>query len=294
MARPFTLLMLLALGLGGCQSTASLPPLPAWQSPEGREHAELGVILETASGKRLTPEELVQRLASVPRVLVGEQHDNPDHHALQRWLLQSLSARRPQGSLLLEMLEPAQQVKVDLVRKQKPLPDDLAKAIDWQQGWDWKFYGPILRGAFAQGYPVLAANLDRTERKDIYRNPPPLSGPRSTMPAVRETLLQEVREGHCGMLPEKQLPSMLAVQQQRDRRMAQRLLQAPEPTLLLAGAYHVRKDVGAPLHLADLGATQGTLVLMLAQVGEEVTAQAADFVWYTAALSKKDYCADLR
>lgn len=294
MARSFTLLLLLALGLGGCHSTASLPPLPAWQSPEGLEHAQLGVIRETASGKHLTPEELVQRLAAVPRVLVGEQHDNPDHHALQRWLLQSLSASRPQGSVLLEMLEPAQQVKVDLAREQKPLPDDLAKAIDWQQGWEWKFYGPILRDAFAQGYPVLAANLDRAEMKVIYRNPPPLSGPRSTMPAVRETLLQEVREGHCGMLPEKQLPPMLAVQQQRDRRMAQRLLLAPTPTLLLAGAYHVRKDVGAPLHLADLGEEQGTLVLMLAQVGEEVTPQIADFVWYTAALPKKDYCADLR
>lgn len=31
----------LVLELGGCQ--ASLPPLPAWQSSEGRSHAELGI-----------------------------------------------------------------------------------------------------------------------------------------------------------------------------------------------------------------------------------------------------------
>ena len=46
--------------------------------------------------------------------------------------------------------------------------------------------------------------------------------------------------------------------------------------------------------LADLGAEQGTQVVMLAQAGEEVEPQVADFVWFTAALPKKDYCADLR
>lgn len=296
-SRTLGLVFLLAWGLAGCQSTAStpaLPPLPAWQSPEGRGHAELGQIRETASGKVLTPEQLVQRLAAAPRVLVGEQHDNPDHHALQHWLLQALNQQRPQGSVLLEMLEPVQQVKVELVRQQNPLPTDLAGAIDWQQGWDWKFYAPIIRQAFAEGYPLLAANLDRGEMAAIYRNPPELSGSRSTAPAVREVLMEEVRSGHCGMLPESQLPSMLAVQQQRDRRMAERMLSAPAPSLLLAGGYHVRKDVGAPVHLADLGAERGTLVLMLAQVGEEVSPQMADFVWYTAALPKKDYCAELR
>ncbi len=293
-SRSFGILFLLAWGLAGCHSMAPLPALPQWQSPEGRDHVELGQIREMASGKLLTPAELVQRLSAAPRVLVGEQHDNPNHHALQLWLMQSLARQRPQGSLLLEMLEPVQQARVDSVRQQQPLPADLAGALDWRAGWDWKFYGPLLREAFAEGYPVLAANLDRDEMKDIYRTRPQLSGPRSSAPAVREVLLDEVREGHCGMLPDSQLPAMLAVQQQRDRRMAQRLLEAPAPALLLAGGYHVRKDVGVPLHLADLGTATGTQVVMLAQVGEDVDPQMADFVWFTAALPEKDYCADLR
>ena len=64
---------------------------------------------------------------------------------------------------------------------------------------------------------------------------------------------------------------MLAVQQQRDRRMAERLLAAPTPALLLAGAFHVRKDLGVPLHLKDLGAGEGNAVLVLAEVGKTVT-----------------------
>ena len=87
---------------------------------------------------------------------------------------------------------------------------------------------------------------------------------------------------------------MLAVQQQRDRRMAERLLTAPTPALLLAGAFHVRKDLGVPLHLKDLGAAQGNVVLVLAEAGKTVSAENADYVWYTAAQPEQDHCAQLR
>ena len=71
-------------------------------------------------------------------------------------------------------------------------------------------------------------------------------GKRSTADAVREPLLEQIRESHCGMLPDSQMPAMLAVQQQRDRRMAERLLAAPAPAMLFAGAFHVRRDLGVP------------------------------------------------
>lgn len=296
-ASRFATLLLLAAGLGGCQMGAELPrlaELPAWQSPQGREDARLGQIQDLRTGELLTPAQLVERLVAAPRVLVGEQHDNPDHHALQLWLLRALEQRRAQGSVLLEMLEPAQQAQVTAVQQQAALPADLPRALGWQTGWDWSLYGPIVRHALAQPYPLLAANLDRSEVRDIYRQKPVLDGPRSTAPGVTAALLEQVREGHCGLLPESQMPAMLAVQQQRDRRIAQRLMQAPMPAMLLAGAYHVRKDMGVPLHLQDLGVTSGTEVVMLAQVGEEIEPGMADFVWFTAALVERDYCADMR
>ncbi|MFK0096278.1 ChaN family lipoprotein [Pseudomonas sp. NPDC090592] len=285
----FSLCLLLALG--GCQ--ASLPPLPPWQSSEGRTHAELGHIIDLASGQVISPEQLVQRLAGAPRVLVGEKHDNPDHHALQLWLLRALQAQRAQGSLLLEMLQPEQQPLVDKVEGQ-PVPADLPKALAWQEGWDWQLYGPTVREALQQRVPLLAANLSPGEMRQAYRQPASLKGDKSNAPAVKAALLQQVRAGHCGMLPESQLPAMLAVQQQRDRRMAERLLAAPQPALLFAGAYHARKDLGVPLHLADLGASGESKVLLLAEVGEQVEPDEADYVWYTAAMPEQDYCAQLR
>jgi uncharacterized iron-regulated protein len=288
-----TLLVFVALLLSGCQ--ASLPPLPAWQSPEGHEHADLGQIVDLRTGQRLSPQQLIEQLAPAPRVLVGEEHDNPDHHALQLWLLQALEAHRAQGSVLLEMLTPDQQGKVDALRARlsegKPVAD-LPAALVWHKGWDWTQYGPIVQHALAQPYPLLAANLDRAQVRQIYRKRPALSGALSTAAMVQEPLLAQIGTSHCGKLPKSKLPAMLAVQQQRDRRMATALQAAPQPSLLFAGTFHVRRDLGVPLHLADLGDKAASLVLILAEVDEPVSAASADFVWYTPALPERDYCAD--
>ena len=291
----FVLLCAFSL-LAACQ-THQVTPLPAPIAPQGRDHSDLGVIRELATGRTLTPQELVQRLAAAPRVLVGEQHDNPDHHALQLWLLRELAAQRAQGSLLMEMLNPDQQARVDAAqaatRTGQP-PADAFKALAWQANLDWSVYGALVTYALRQPYPLLAANLDRAQIMQIYKQRPVLTGAASTTQQVQATLLEDIRESHCGLLPEAQMPAMLAVQQQRDRHMAERLMEAPLPALLLAGAFHVRKDLGVPLHLKDLGAGEGNAVLILAEAGKTVTAESADFVWYTAAQPEEDHCAQLR
>ncbi len=294
--RRYLLLLVFSLA-SACQSSAMLPPLPSWQSPEGHEHVDLGMIRDLQSGRKLTPRQLVDRLAAAQRVLVGEQHDNPDHHALELWLLQALDDQRPQGSLLLEMLTPDQQGRVDTVQRdirQGRYPADLTAALAWQQGWDWALYGPVMRFALAQPYPVLSANLAAEEIAAIYHQRPALGGTRSTGAEVREHLLAQVRDSHCGLLPEDALPAMLAIQQQRDRRMARSMMEAPAPAMLLAGSYHVRKDLGVPLHMLDLGSSEEPVVLLFAPVGSDVKRDSADYVWYTAALPDQDYCAQMR
>lgn len=281
--------------LAGCQT--SLPMLPDWQSPQGRDAANLGQIKDLHSGETLTATELVERLSTAGQVLIGEQHDNPDHHALELWLLQAMAKRREQGSILLEMLTSSQQPAVDQAQKalQAGQPfADLTKQLDWQEGWDWSMYGPIVRYSLKQPVSLLAANLDRTEMMQIYRKQPVLSGAVSTATSVRAPLLEQIRESHCGLLPDSQLPAMLAVQQQRDRRMAERLKAADKPAVLLAGAFHVRRDLGVPLHLRDIGDTTARAVLILSEVDKAVSAEQADFVWYTAAVEEKDHCAELR
>ncbi|MGE1092206.1 ChaN family lipoprotein [Pseudomonas zeae] len=273
--------LLAVMLLAGCQHVAAPPPIN-------------GEIRDLRNGQVLTAQQLLTRLAEPERLIIGEQHDNADHHAAQLWLLRSLGEQRSQGSLLLEMLTPDQQPRVDQVRQAKTLPAELPGALAWEDGWDWSFYGPIVRFALTQPYPLLAANLDSAEIRAFYRDPPVLKGTRSNTESVKAVLLEQISDSHCGLLPESQMPAMLAVQQQRDRRMAERLLAAPSPSVLLAGAWHARKDVGVPLHVVDLGAAQAPTVLMLAEQGAEVTAAMADYVWYTPATPKQDYCEQMR
>jgi len=275
------ILLLAVLLLSACQHVAEPPPVN-------------GEIRDLRNGQVLTAQELLERLAKPSRLIVGEQHDNRDHHQLELWLLQSLGEQRPQGSLLLEMITPDQQPRVDDVRHASTPPSNLPAALDWQEGWDWALYGPIVRFALTQPYPLLAANLDNLDVRAVYAKPPALSGSRSNAASVKDELLAEISDSHCGLLPTSQMPAMLAVQQQRDRRMAERLLAAPTPSLLLAGAYHARKDVGVPIHVLDLGQAQAPTVLLLAEQGTEVTAAMADYVWYTPASPPQDYCAQMR
>ena len=163
--------------LAACQGSPMPPPAPL--APLGHEHADLGRIVDLASGQAISPEQLLDRLARAERVLVGEQHDNPDHHTLQLWLLRELSRLRPQGSVLMEMLNPDQQNKVDqaqtTARAGQAITDPFA-TLAWQPGWDWSLYGPLVMHQLRQPYPLLAANLDRAEIMQIYRQRPVLGG----------------------------------------------------------------------------------------------------------------------
>ena len=273
-------------------------PLPEWQSPAERDNPRLGYILDLRSGATLNLSQLLAELAEAPLVLLGEKHDNADHHALQLWLIQALAAQRAQGSVVMEMLAVTQQEAINRVQNQLragPMPQDLPAALDWQQGWDWQHYDELVTHLVQQAYPLLGANLDREGLMAIYRNPPELIGAESTQEDVTLRLTEQIRESHCNKLPETQLPAMLAVQLQRDRSMAAVLLDAPRPALLIAGAYHVRYDLGVPLHIRDLQASIASQqrVLIFAEANQEVEAGSADFVWYTPAVAAKDYCADL-
>ena len=289
------LLSLCSMLLVACE--AALPPLTAWQSPEQRTHPDVGRILDLNTQQALTPQQLIQHLQSARWVLVGEQHDNPDHHALQEWLLKALSQQRPQNSLLLEMLTPEQQnpvreVQLGLLKGQTP--DHLAEALNWPTAWDWKQYGALMTYALHQPYVILPANLSPSEVRTLYQTPTALPGSHTNQPSLQAALLQHLRDSHCQLLPESQLPAMLSIQQHRDRRMATALHAAPQPALLIAGAYHVRRDLGVPQHLADLGSTEGLIVVMLAEVGSSISAQEADIVWFTPAQPQQDHCAQIK
>lgn len=293
---PWCLAACVLAAVQGCTAVGAGQPLPAWQSPRLLDHPDTGRIVSLASGRVLDAVELVGELAGEPLVLLGEKHDNPDHHALQLWLLQALERERAQGSLVLEMLTSGQQLLVDGVRARLAAGEaiaDLPAALDWSKGWDWQQYGPLVEYAVNRPWALRAGNLDREALMSIYRDPQPLQSGPAARPQVQEQLGATIVESHCGKLPDSQVPAMVAVQQQRDLAMAGALLDSASPGLLIAGSYHVRKDLGVPLHLQTLKPGQAFRVLIFLEAGQQVAPEMADYVWYTPATEEKDYCADL-
>ncbi|CAI0690621.1 Uncharacterized iron-regulated protein [Serratia entomophila] len=272
------LILLAALVLAACSHTPATSPQNDVQ--------RLGTITDLRSGATLTPEQLLARLAAQPRVIVGEKHDNPYHHRIELWLVQQLPQQRPQGSVLMEMINPNQQAKVDKVKlwlQGNPAVRDarVAELIDWQPGWKWELYGEVTMAAMRAPYPLLSANLDRSEIMAFYQQPVFPQGVLSVRPVVQKALAETIRNSHGGQIEAERLHAMLVIQQQRDRRMAERLLAAPAPALLIAGGYHAAKSVGVPLHVQDLQPAALPTVLMLAESGTRMDKQAADYLWVT-------------
>jgi uncharacterized iron-regulated protein len=275
------LILLAALALGACSQAPVSSPKNSLDN--------LGEITDLRSGESLSPEQLLSRLAAQPRVIVGEKHDNPYHHQIELWLVENLPQQRPQGSVLMEMINPSQQAKVSQVKQWlqgNPRVRDsrVAELIDWQPGWKWSLYGDLTMAAMRAPYPLWSANLDRDEIMAFYQQPVFPQGQLSVRPAVQKALEETIRTSHGGKIEPQQLHAMLAIQQQRDRRMAERLLAAPTPTLLIAGGYHASKSVGVPLHVQDLQPTALPTVLMLAEPGVQVDKQVADYLWVTPAV----------
>ncbi|BDH46067.1 ferric uptake regulator CjrA [Salmonella enterica subsp. enterica serovar Choleraesuis] len=257
----------------------------ASRAPGVSDNATNDIIIDLHSGQKLTRQQLLTRLTAAPRLIVGEKHDNKRHHEIESWLLVSLAQQRPQGSVLLEMLTAGQQPAVQGVKAALKTSSELSEAeiqqrLSWQKGWPWSMYGDVVMPALSAPYPLLAANINRDRVMALYKKPTFPKGRLSTAPEVQQAISAIIVDMHGGKIPSAQLQGMLAIQQQRDRYMAEQLLAAPTPALLIAGGYHASKQIGVPLHIKDLQPDTSLMVLMLAEDGSAITAEQADYVWY--------------
>lgn len=267
-----------ALALSACQHPASTT-----SSMSAITVPECSCIKDAATGKALTPTQLLTTLSKAPVVIVGEEHTNVQHHLIELWLLQNLPKTRPQGSVLMEMVDISQQAPVDKVKSairsgSVVSESRVQEAIRWNTGWSWPLYRGVVMTALEGHYPLIAANISRAQVNELYNSPTFPPGAQSSNPQVHKALSAIIWLMHDGKIDSEQMTAMMAIQQQRDRFMAEQLINAPRPALLVAGGYHATKDIGVPLHLADLRADK-PVVLMLTTEKTRLTIKQADYIW---------------
>lgn len=237
------------------------------------------------------PARLLDRLPPGALVLLGEQHDADDHQRLAQSLVARLAQKGALAGVVLEM--------VDRGRDTRGLPagsneDTVRERLAWNdRGWPWDRYGPVVMTAVHSGIPVAGGNLPRAAMGAAMRD---ASLDALLEGAAREQLAVEIREGHCGLMPESRIPAMTRIQIARDRSMAETLASLAEPSrhvLLLAGGQHVRRSLGVPRQLPAALSDQARVIYMQAgQTGPSPSD--VDHVWQSAALPARDHCAELR
>ncbi len=300
----------LALTLAAC--AAARPAGAPWEAPLGQDHPLTGRIWDVAGRRLIGPETLAARLASARFVLLGEKHDNPDHHRLQARALQALIAAGRRPAVAFEMLTSADAAA--LSRHLAEAPRDAAgigPAVNWSRsGWpDWKYYQPIAEAALEAELPVVPANIPTAVARAVARGDTAALDPglvaryRLERPplALETAMATEIRSSHCGQIPDRLVAGMVAAQRARDAQMAESLLTAErDGAVLIAGAGHVRTDRGVPayLRLRRPDATVASLAFLEVDRRRAAPAHYADlpydYVWFTPGTDDTDPCERFR
>ncbi|MHA1548233.1 MAG: ChaN family lipoprotein, partial [Alphaproteobacteria bacterium] len=78
-------------------------PWRNWQSPLQADDALVGKIWSSHEKRFVTPRLLADALTEAEFVLLGETHDNADHHRLQAWLIDRIAMHR-KPTVVMEMI----------------------------------------------------------------------------------------------------------------------------------------------------------------------------------------------
>jgi uncharacterized iron-regulated protein len=256
-----------------------------------------GRIWDTRAQEWVSTTELERGLTRARYVLLGEVHDNAEHHRVRHGLLAALvrDGRRP--ALVMEQFDREYQ---DALQGAQNAPAPTAESLKTAgqvntQGWNWSYYEPLVRLALDHRLPIVAANLSRADAfrvssegtaavlgaaavKTLHLDQP--------LPdAARRKLEQVIDDGHCGEAPRNILPGMVSAQRARDAVMAQ-ALQGHPAAVLIAGNGHVRRDFGVPHYLAQYPQGDDVRVVGFLEIDDDKSAPAG---YVTAAAPEYDY-----
>ena len=215
----------------------------------------------------------IAALAKHGVVLLGESHDQAQHHRWQIHTIMALFSHRPDMILGFEMFPRRVQPVLDRWSKGELNEADFLREVDWPQIWGFadELYLPLFQFARAHGLPMLALNIDRatnrrvatqgiasvpiTEREGI-GDPAPASS------FYRDRLFEWFKKhpaaGQDARATSERFERFVCAQQFWDRAMAEAIADAQRgarrPLVVgIMGSGHIEYGDGVPYQLAALG-----------------------------------------
>ncbi len=239
-----------------------------------------------ATVRGVAPDRLFADLARGRVVLLGETHDNPDHHRWQLQTIAGLYALHPKLAIGLEMFPHRAQKVLDQWVGGELSEAQFLERSEWRTVWgyDAEMYLPIFQFARMNRLPLLALNVDRGLTRKVgdkgWAQVPPseregVSDPAPAGPEYLNVLWDSFRQhASAGQpspppTPDFENPAFLRFVDSMllwDRAMAQGLAERvlrDDGTLVvgLMGRGHLEDGQGAPRQLANLGVSDAATLL---------------------------------
>jgi uncharacterized iron-regulated protein len=298
-ARLTGLVIGLACALGACANGTL-------EGVQSSEHPLAGQIYRVADGTRVDEAALIADASRAEFVLIGERHDNPEHHRLMASLVAALEAQgQSPRAVAFEMIPAWRQLEIVEYLAAGGDPAGLGEVLAWSAtGWpEWSSYQPIAAAALANDAQIVGADLGIAEKQAAF-----VQGShafRSTFvqrtglgedwpPPMMVSLQDELRAAVCDRVPGRIVIGMMRVQRARDAMMADRLAATSGKGggVLIAGNGHVRKDRGVPWYLARLRPGARSVSIALLEVQDDMlkapTGLPYDYVWLTPQVDDGD------
>lgn len=278
------------------------------------DHLLVGTIWDPMARRSATQDALLAALRAARYRLLGEVHDNPDHHAFQLECLVALGERGLKPAVAFEQFDRESDPALQrALAAGGATPEAVADAAGFdRKNWRWDLYRPLVEAALRYRMPIRAANLSRAAAGRVVRSGLDALGEGRASVLQIDAVWSEERErvlraiivdAHCNTLPDAIVPGMVLAQRARDATLAEALLDpAPDGAVLIAGGGHVRRDLGVPAYLqaARPGESIVSVGLLEVEAGktdpEAYLADSAgggaqyDFVRFTPRWDRPDPC----
>lgn len=212
------------------------------------------------TGQALRFDDVVARVGAYRVIVVGEQHDQLNHHEAQRRIVEVAGAGGPGLVVGLEMLSWDTQGVVDQLNRGDVDVKGFAAAVEWEKAWgfDYGLYAPLLQTGRDVGARFLALNAPKELVRSLRKN-----GVDGLAPADLDRLpeldlgdvlhrrwFEGIFRGAGHPLKDEELDGFYRAQVLWDEAMADRAAAAVKDgarqVVVIAGAGHVAAGRGIP------------------------------------------------
>jgi len=278
------------------------------------DHPLVGKIWDMRSRSFMDEAALSARINASNVLLLGETHDNSQHHDLQQRLLKARIESGERPALMMEQLNAENQPELDTALAGSNRDEVVSSVNGLIKFTDWQSYSPLLAIAIDNKLPVIAANIPSQRLQPvIWRGYDAYDAKELKRLAVEEVwsegrqkyLLNHMGGAHCGQIRDDLRAGLTRGQRLRDAFMTDSAVaNIGNGVVAIVGRDHARRDIGLPLYFAARAPSAIILSIGFVEVvpeqiapkdyeTESATGDAPyDVIWFTPRAERTNPCAN--